>query len=165
MKVVGRVLPFHFTVAPLRKLLPFTVRVKPLSPTAFVVGDIEVMLTSGYVMVKVAAPEVPPPGVGVNTVTLADPPLAISEAGILAINCEVLIKFVGRLLPFHLTTDPLIKLEPFTVRLKSSPPEATVDGEIELNVGAGLLTRVNLIALNDGFVEFRVSPVKSLKVT
>jgi hypothetical protein len=38
---VVRDVPFHTTTALLSKLLPFTVRVKPLSPTVALVGESE----------------------------------------------------------------------------------------------------------------------------
>ncbi|PYM31494.1 MAG: hypothetical protein DMD80_00235 [Candidatus Rokuibacteriota bacterium] len=53
-------------------------------PTAAVLGEIEVAVGTGLLMVNVFAAEVPPPGVGVNTVTDAVPAVAISAAVIWA---------------------------------------------------------------------------------
>ena len=53
-------------------------------PTAAVLGEIEVAVGAGLLIVTVLAAEVPPPGVGVNTVTDAVPAVAISAAVIWA---------------------------------------------------------------------------------
>jgi len=53
-------------------------------PTAALLGEIEVAVGAGLLMVTVLAAEVPPPGVGVNTVTDAVPVVAISAAVIWA---------------------------------------------------------------------------------
>ena len=47
--------------------------------------------------------DVPPPGAGFVTVTVADPAAAISAAGIYATSCEPPIKEVAMKLPFHST--------------------------------------------------------------
>ena len=49
----------------------------------------------------------------------------------------LLTNVVVRLLPFQSTTAPEAKFEPFTVRVKSGAPAATLDGEIELIEGGG----------------------------
>src|SRR5271156_3705051 len=51
--------------------------------------------------VKVTAPDVPPPGVGLNTVTDGVPPLAVSLAGTAAVNCVALTNVVVKAAPFH----------------------------------------------------------------
>jgi hypothetical protein len=51
--VVVRAEPFHFTVAPETKLLPFTVKVKPALPAVTHVGLIEVVAGTGLLIVKV----------------------------------------------------------------------------------------------------------------
>src|SRR4030095_14014808 len=72
--------------------------------------------------------EVPPPGLGLNTVTEAVLAVAMSEAKMLAVNCELLTKVVVRSLPFQFTTEPGTKPVPFTIRLNSGPPGATASG-------------------------------------
>ena len=72
--------------------------------------------------------DVPPPGLGLTTVTEAVPAVAISETKMLAANCELLTNVVARALPFQLTTDPDTKLVPFTVRVNPAPPGATASG-------------------------------------
>ena len=79
-------------------------------------------------IVKVNAFEAPPPGAGLNTLTDAAPGSAMSAAGIAAVNCVALIYVVTRSEPFHLTTDPLIKLAPLTVRVNADPPAVALEG-------------------------------------
>ena len=59
---------------------------KPLLPTAAVLGEIEVSVGAGLFTVNVLAADVPPPGVGVKTVTEAVPALAMSAAVICAVS-------------------------------------------------------------------------------
>ena len=77
---------------------------------------------------KKAAFELPPPGVGLATVTEAVLGLAISEARIFAFNSELLTKIVVRALPFHLTTEPKIKPVPLTVSVNPAPPGLIASG-------------------------------------
>lgn len=115
IKVVVRVLPFHRTVLPLTKFDPLTVKVNVLLPACVELGLSVVIDGEGFVIEKDPCPEVPPPGVGLNTVTAAVPDEAISEALIVAVSCPLLMNCVTRSLPFHLTTLPETKLEPLTV--------------------------------------------------
>src|SRR5215468_9995753 len=119
IKVVGRSVPFHRTMELLTKFVPVTVRVKPGPPAVAEFGLIVMIVgVAGAcgVIVNGAAFDEPPPLVpigGLNTVTLADPAAAISEAGIVAVNCVPETKTVGRSTPFHCTTELKMKLEPF----------------------------------------------------
>ena len=47
---------------------------------------------------------------------------AISEAGMEAVNCMLLIKVVVRSALFQRIMEPATKLFPFTVRVKDDPP-------------------------------------------
>ena len=77
---------FHFTTEPLTKLVPFTVRVKAGCPAVLLVGERLVVVGTGTgSMVNVCAFD-KPPGVGLNTVTLAVPTEAMPEAGIDAVS-------------------------------------------------------------------------------
>ena len=79
---------FHFTTEPATKLVPFTVRVKPAPPAALLAGERPVVVGTGLLIVKVrAGVEVPPPGEGLNTVTLAVPAVAMSAAVMSAVSC------------------------------------------------------------------------------
>ena len=57
---------------------------------------------------------------------------------------------VVRLLPPKLTTEPLTKLLPLSVRVKAGPPTVALDGETLLIAGTGLLTVI--------FTELEVPP-------
>ncbi len=94
----------------------------------------------GLLMVNVWELLVPPPGVGLNTVTEAVPVVAMSPAGIAARNWPLLTKVVARLLLFQRTTEVLTKLEPFTVSVKSTPPAVVLVGDVLVSVGTGLVT-------------------------
>ena len=59
----------------------------------------------------------PPPGVGFTTVTEAVLALAISEARIVVVNCEVETNVVARALPSQFTEAPETNPVPFTVRV------------------------------------------------
>ena len=81
--------PFHRTFDVAMKLLPVTVRVKADPPAVAELGERVVRAGTGLfaaVMVKVNPPEVPPPGVGLKTVTVAVPAVAMSVAGIAAVS-------------------------------------------------------------------------------
>ena len=87
-KVVGLSESFHRTTDPLTKFVPVTVRTKAGEPAVAVEGLRLVIVGAalGGVIVNVTALEVPPPGAGLNTVTLAVPAVAMSVAGIEAIS-------------------------------------------------------------------------------
>jgi hypothetical protein len=68
--------------------VPLTVSVKAWVPATAEDGEIELIVGTEFsagLMVKVAAAEVPPPGVGFCTATLAVPAELRSEAGIVAV--------------------------------------------------------------------------------
>ena len=72
--------------------------------------------------------DVPPPGVGLNTVTVMTPPVAMSDAGAAAVNCVAFTNVVVSEVVFHLTTDALTKLVPLTVSVNAEPPGAAAVG-------------------------------------
>lgn len=136
-KVVGLLEPFQLTVAPLTKLVPLTVRVNAEPFTRAFVGLREVITGVGLLIVNVTGEEVPPPGVGVKTVTAAVPPEVISEARTEAFRVVELTKLVVRLLPFQRTMLPLTKFVPVTVSVKAAEPEVTASGLSVVSVGTG----------------------------
>jgi hypothetical protein len=95
------------------------------------------MVATGLI-VKVAAFDVPPPGVGLKTVTLAVPADAISEARMEAVSRVEERYVVVLACPFHWTVELDSKLLPVTVRVKAEPPAVVEEGEIPDNDGAGL---------------------------
>jgi len=88
-------------------------------------------------VVKTTGEEVPPPGVGLTTVTLLLPGIWISVAGTVAVNWFALPNVVVNGEPFHSTTDVGTKFEPETVRMKLGPPMAADAGEIPDSAGTG----------------------------
>src|SRR6266850_1621815 len=150
-KVVVRAAPFHCTPEPLMNPVPFTVRVKSAPPKSVLDGDSEEIVGTALLIADVSvgaglfsenacAAVVPPPGVGVTTVTLAVPAAAMSAAVIAAVSWMGLTKVVVRVAPFQRTVEPLRKLAPFTVKVNASPPANALPGDRLLRVGAGLLT-------------------------
>jgi hypothetical protein len=91
----------------------------------------------GAVITKLTAPDVPPPGAGVKTVTGTEPAPVRSDALIVAWSRVELANVVARAAPFQRTTDELTKPLPFTVRVNPELPAAVVDGERLLATGAG----------------------------
>ena len=82
-------LPFHCTTVPDTKFDPFAVSVNPAPPALADVGLTLERDGFGFgceLIVNVAAPDVPPPGAGEKTVTLAVPAEAMFEAGTEAVN-------------------------------------------------------------------------------
>ena len=152
--VVVRLDPFQSTTAPRTKPVPFTVSVKAGPPRVLLFGVSEVSVGTGLLMLKVAAFDVPPPGVGLNTVTCAVPPVAISAAVMAAVTWAPLTKVVVRLKPFHCTTEAPTKFEPFTVSVKADPPARALGGESVVIPGTGLFT--------ENVAGFDVLPVEEL---
>ena len=107
--VVVRSLPFQRRTEPLTKFVPLTVRANAEPPAMALAGLRLVIVGAGLLIEKVAALDVPPPGAGLKTVTLADPAVAMSAAGMLAERWVSLTYVVTRSLPFQRTTEPLTK--------------------------------------------------------
>ena len=87
-----RFAPFHWTMEPLIKPVPLTVSINAEPPAVAETGLRLVVVGKGLLItliVKVCAFEVPPPGAGVNTVTVAIPAVAMSAASIAAVNWVV----------------------------------------------------------------------------
>lgn len=80
-KVVVRAAPLKFTTEVDTKFVPFTVSVNPALPAVALLGESEVIVGAGLLMVNVCAEDVPPPGAGLVAVTFKVPPVAMSAAG------------------------------------------------------------------------------------
>jgi hypothetical protein len=122
------------------KFVPVTVRVNGDPPAVVEVGDIELVVGIGLLIVNVCAFEVPPPGVGFTTVMDAVPAVAISPAVIAAVTVVLEMKVVARAKPLKSTVEDALKLVPVTVSVRPFPPAMVEVGEIEIVVGTGLLT-------------------------
>ena len=130
-----------FTAAPATKPVPVRVNVKAAPPAAAEAGAIEVSVgPETALIVNDRVPDVPPPGAGFVTVTLAVPAVAMSAGVIAAVNCVALTNAVVLAAPLNFTTDVDTKPVPFTVRVKAAPPAVALVGEREVSVGTGLLT-------------------------
>src|SRR5580698_6816985 len=97
-------------------------------------------------MVKVSAFDLPPPGVGLLTVTWAVPALATSDFNIFACNFPELLKVVTREDPFHNTCDVVTNPEPYTSIVNAALPALMLDGFSDVRLGTGLLM-LNVFAL------------------
>lgn len=130
------------------KFVPVTDIWNDAAPVEAELGERLLIVGAGLETVKVLDPDMPPPGVGLKTVTAEVPPPETSEALTDAVTWVLLTKLVGRSEPFHLTTQPLTKLVPFTVRVKAAEPAVAEVGDRLDTAGAGLLTvklRVKLL--------------------
>ena len=139
-KVVVRLLPLKRMMVVLRKPVPFTVKVNEEPPADLVVGEMLVIVGGVRLTVRFTAVEVPPTGVGLNTVMAFVPTAATSAAVICAVNCALLTKVVVRLLPFSRTMEVPTKPVPFTVKTKAGAPAPLLAGEIVVIAGLGLFT-------------------------
>ena len=81
---MARAVPFHRTCELEVNPDPLSVRVNAVDPASTLEGDKDARDGAGLgagLSVKLSAAEVPPPGAGVSTVTLAVPAVPRSEAG------------------------------------------------------------------------------------
>jgi hypothetical protein len=98
-----------------------------LSPVG-IVEVVKARVVVGFVIVKRSTFDVPPPGVGLKTVTEAVWAEVSAEAGTSATSWWELTKAVPRAAPFHFTTEVETNPVPFTVRANSGDPGATLVG-------------------------------------
>src|SRR5271157_4244407 len=90
-------------------------------------------------IVKVRGAEVPPPGVGLKTVTGTVPADAMSVVCTVAFNWVEETRVVERPVPFHCTTELELKPLPFMVSVNDALAVRTVAGLMLVVVGSGLL--------------------------
>jgi hypothetical protein len=122
------------------KLVPVTVNVKAVPPTIAEPGVSNVIEGTAVVIVNVRAAEVPPPGEGLSTVTLAVLTELMSAVVMAACKLVLDTKVVERALPFHWTVDVGMKFVPVTVNVKPTPPATAELGFRDAAVGEGLST-------------------------
>jgi len=125
---------FHRTVAPEVKLWPFTVRVKAAPPAVAETGAKKVIAGSALMVNETVADAL---AAGLVTLILAEPAVAIAEAGILAVNCVAATNVVGSGDPFQLTVAPFWKPLPFTVRTNAPEAAARTEGLTVPIIAAG----------------------------
>lgn len=139
-KVVVFAAPLKFTTEIETKFVPLTVSVNAAPPAVALVGESDVIVGAGLLMMNVAVAEVPPPGAGLVTVTFTEPPVAISVARMAAVTCVELTNVVAFAEPLKFTTAPATKPVPFTVSVKAAPPAVALDGDSKVMAGSGLFT-------------------------
>src|SRR5262245_4104524 len=124
---------------------PLTVSRNAPPPGCAVIGLIDVSTGVGLVgvavfTVNVALPDVPPPGLEVNTVTVRVPLLVMSAAAIDALSWVEDTNVVVRLLPFQRTVEaPLTKPVPNTFNVKAGVPAVALDGLKPVIDGTGFV--------------------------
>ena len=122
-----------------------TVSVKAAAPALTLEGASEVIVGAGVpalTIVKVWAADVPPPGVGLNTVTARLPALARSAVLIVASSSEGDTYVVARFAPSQRTIESVVKPLPQTTRVSPLSPAFACVGERAAVVGAGLVVPV-----------------------
>jgi hypothetical protein len=137
--VVVSAVPFQFTTEPATKFVPVTVSVNADPPVSAELGESEVSVGAGLLMVKVCPEVVPPPGAAFVTVTETVLPFAMSEAGTAAVSEVALTNVVTSAVPFQFTVEPATKFVPVSVSVNVEPPAVADAGEMEVSVGDGLL--------------------------
>jgi hypothetical protein len=123
--------------------VPVTVRGKAAVPAVARAGESEVMVGAGSelgaVMEKFKELEFTADG-RFDTEIAAGTSEAVSVGRIAAVSCVTLTNVVGRGDPFQLTTEPLTKFVPFTVRVKPAGLQYDVeDAETDVTVGAEIV--------------------------
>jgi hypothetical protein len=110
-------------------------------------GDMSEIVGEGFgttETVNVCELEVPPPGVGFNTVTGLVAAVATSASRIVAVHWVLLAHVVVRGVPFQRTTvTPSTNPVPFTVSVKPPLPAAAVVGVMFESAGAGFNAEMN----------------------
>jgi hypothetical protein len=113
------------------------IRVIAAEPAVAAAGEMEVIEGVGGLIISSAAAEIPPPGGALYTLIWVVPLAKMSEPEMAASICVLLMKVVGRSVPFQRTTELATKPLPFTVRENPPLTASTVPGEILLMEGTG----------------------------
>jgi hypothetical protein len=135
-------LPLKFTTDPEKKPEPFTVSVNAAEPATTPVGAIVLTTGARLFTVNVTAVDVPPPGVGLVTVTGGVPAVAISLAKITAVNDVALTNVVALGLLLKFTVEEETNPVPVTVSVNCAPPALAADGDSKVTDGAGLVAEL-----------------------
>ena len=101
----------------------------------------------GVVIVNVCELDLPPPGLGLETVTHAVPADAIRAAGTVTLSCVEETNVTGARLVLpplqpacHSTVEEVVKLVPFRVKVNDPDPATALFGLIEVSVGTAAST-------------------------
>jgi hypothetical protein len=148
--VVGRLLWFHCAVEVATKPMPVMPSEIPVVPARMLLCESEAIVGSGLSIIKPAAPELPPPGLGFTTEIWAVPEAAKSAAVTVTCNWVELTNVVGRLLWFHSTVDPCTNPLPVIVTVVDEAPTVALEGDIELIDGIGLFWVLGACSVVEG---------------
>jgi hypothetical protein len=143
--VVVRAVPLKSTTDEAMNPVPFTVIVNAPEPNIALVGAIELSVGAGLFTLNVTEFDVPPPGVGLVTVTGGVPVLAMSVARIDAVNCVALTNVVTFATLLKLTTEVETKPVPFTVRVNAGPPTIALAGDNDVIAGVGFAAPTTVV--------------------
>jgi hypothetical protein len=102
------------------------------------VGERELSTGRGLRIENATELEVPPPGVGLTTVTVDEPGVAMSAAGTVAVSLVAFTNVVTSAVPFQSITEVLTKFVPVAVSVNVAPPGLAKAGLSEATVGRGL---------------------------
>ena len=118
--------------------LPVTSKLKAAEPMLAEEGRIVLTAGAGLaVIVKTIPDDVPPPGAGLVTVTVAVPTMETSPAVMAALNCVVLMKVVTRFDPFHCTCEEGMNPLPLTESVTAPVLLIVETGRMEVSAGTG----------------------------
>ena len=131
--------------------MPVTVSVNDPLPSGRLDGDRLLMTASGFgATTKSTAVLVPPPGVGLVTVTGSEPAVP-GSAGTTAESVPLLFNVVINSAPLKLICDEAINPVPVTVNVNEGLPTSSVDGERLEMTGDGLFAGP-IVNVADGLV-------------
>lgn len=159
---VVRALPFQFAVAPETKFSPVTVTVVVASPMNASFGESDVTVGTRLRTTKLCPLDVPPPGVGLNTVIVEVPAVVRSDDGTVILSVVELMNVVVRSDPFHRATDDVIKFEPVNVIVVVPLLISVEVGEIDVSTGIGL--RTVIVGCDAMFINVPVTAVREVVV-
>src|SRR6266851_1976621 len=95
----------------------------------------QVVAVGAAPIANVRAFDVPPPGLGLVTVTFPFPAETKLLAGTVAVICVVLIHEDESGLSFHCTVAPFSKFEPYRTKLSVEEPTAALEGAVLSRIG------------------------------
>jgi hypothetical protein len=136
-KDVERFTPFQVTLEDGTNPVPFTSSGVGPAPATALVGVIVTIAGSGLFTWNATAPDVPPPGAGLATVTAADPPFSSKAAGTTAVRLPDDSYAVATFCPFHCTEELVTNPVPLKAIVVSAAPASTVAGVTEVIEGVG----------------------------
>jgi len=163
--VVARATPSSWITEEATNPLPVTVMINlSVPPLVTLEGDTVIAPGAGFTTKNVAADEVPPPGVGLNAVTVSGPMVARSSMVRDTVASIALVKVVDRAVPFTRTTVLLMNPVPATLTFVAADPTTAVEGFIPATVGRGFSTASVTVELDavepeSLTVMFSVAPV------